>query len=246
MNLLTHTTQSLQAALDQLDAELRRWALAQGCLEERYPVLMDAETLQRAGYHEAFPHLLMSAAVARNPGETLDDENVSPIAQCLSPAVCYHAYAQREGCTFDPGVILTAHGHCFRNEEAVELVAGRRQLEFQMREVILIGSAAWIEERLSTLKPGVEQLAYSYGLRGEWCPANDPFFLPRGGKARMQKLLGTKLEYCLPDGLAIASINRHGTFFGDRFSLRDRTGAPAHSACVAFGLDRWTSCTEDL
>jgi hypothetical protein len=61
--------------------------------------------------------------------------------------------------------------------------------------------------------------------------ASDPFFLPRArGKAQMQRLLGTKFELCLPDGLAIASINRHGAFFGDRFDIRLADGSSAHSA----------------
>ena len=112
----------------------------------------------------------------------------------------------------------------------------------QMREIVLVGAAAWIKERLAVLQPGVEELARAFGLDGEWCAANDPFFLPRAsGKARMQRLLGAKIEWCLPDGLAVASINRHRDFFGERFHIRDSTGAPAHSACVAFGLDRWAA-----
>ena len=57
----------------------------------------------------------------------------------------------------------------------------------------------------------------------------------------MQRLLGTKIELCLPDGLAMASINRHGPFFGERFKICLGTGGSAHSACVAFGLDRWAA-----
>ena len=62
----------------------------------------------------------------------------------------------------------------------------------------------------------------------------------------MQRLLGTKIEWCLPDGLAVASINRHGAFFGDRFQIRDARGTPAHSACIAFGLDRWAANQKTL
>jgi hypothetical protein len=111
-----------------------------------------------------------------------------------------------------------------------------------MRELILIGAPGWIEERLATLQPGVDALARAFGLAAEWQPANDPFFLPRAqGKAHLQRLLGTKIELCLRDGLAIASINRHRTFFGERFEIFTGDGAPAHSACVAFGLDRWAA-----
>jgi len=240
-NSLTRCGSAL-AAFEKLDAELRAWALGQGGAEASYPVLIDAATLRRAEYPQAFPHLLMAPAMARDPEQPLAAGNAALADWFLSPAVCYHTYAALAGCTLDPGVMLTARGHCFRNEEPAALAPGRRQVEFQMREVVLVGGPAWIEERLAVLQPGVERLGRACGLEGAWQPANDPFFLPRArGKAQMQRLLGTKIEWCLPDGLALASINRHRDFFGDRFAIRDASGAPAHSACVAFGLDRWAA-----
>jgi hypothetical protein len=228
------------AAFEKLDAQLRAWALAQGSDEHQFSVLIDARTLRRAEYPEAFPHLLMSTATATDPLRPLDDANLTMADWFLSPAVCYHAYASLEGREVAPGVMLTARGHCFRHEEAADLAPGRRQVEFQMRELVLVGEAPWIEERLAVLQQGVDALASACGLVGTWCPANDPFFLPRArGKAQMQRLLGTKIELCLADGLAIASINRHGTFFGERFHIRTAIDQPARSACVAFGLDRW-------
>jgi hypothetical protein len=78
------------------------------------------------------------------------------------------------------------------------------------------------------------------GLHGTWEPAEDPFFLPAAaGKALMQRLLGVKEEYRSED-VALASINRHGTFFGERFSIRTDHG-PVHTACLAVGLDRWSA-----
>ena len=233
---------TLEHFLD-LEDRVRRWALEQGGDEHVFPVLLESETLQRAGYPEAFPHLLMSAAVAADPAEPLDDENTRLAGWCLSPAVCYHAYAALAGETLTAGREITASGHCFRHEEASELLPGRRQIEFTMRELILIGEPDWIAGRLAHLQPEVEALAQSCGLNDlAWHPANDPFFLPRArGKAHMQRLLGTKIELCLPDGLALASINRHGSFFGERFAIHTADRAPAHSACIAFGLDRWAA-----
>lgn len=228
------------AAFERFDAELRAWALGQGSDEYQFTALINATTLRRAEYPEAFPHLLMSAAKASDPLQPHGDGNLADTEWLLSPAVCYHAYAALEDQAIDPGVVLTARGPCFRNEEAGQLAPGRRQIEFQMREVVLVGDPRWLDERLATLQPGVDALAAVLGFSATWCPANDPFFLPRArGKAQMQRLLGTKIELCLPDGLAIASINRHGTFFGERFHIRTTGDQPAHSACVAFGLDRW-------
>ena len=240
--LLPASKSGASIPLSLLDDELRTWALDGGCVEESYTVLIDAATLGRAGYPDAFPHLLMAPAVLRDPALPMSGGNMASTHWCLSPAVCYHTYARLEGQMLDPGVMITARGHCFRNEEPADLAPGRRQVEFQMREIVLVGNAAWVEARVREFQPGVERLARAQGLDGEWCPANDPFFLPRArGKAHMQRLLGTKIEWCLPDGLAVASINRHASFFGERFQIRDAGGDPAHSACIAFGLDRWAA-----
>lgn len=241
---MTRTPQLHHAAstLEELDTELRACAFDQGGSEESYPVLIDAAKLTRAGYPDAFPHLLMTAAVMREPAAPISETNIVPTEWCLSPAVCYHTYASLEGRTVDPGIIVTARGHCFRSEDPAALAPGRRQIEFQMREIVFVGEPSWIEEHLHRFQPEVEALARAHGLDGAWCAASDPFFLPRArGKAQMQRLLGTKIEWCLPDGLAIASINRHGAFFGERFHIRATEGATAHSACVAFGLDRWAA-----
>ena len=239
---LFHRHGSALARFEAMDETVRAWALASGAEEYHYPVLIAAATLRRAEYPEAFPHLLMAPAVAADPGKIFADQNARLTPWFLSPAVCYHAYSGLAGQTLPEARLITARGCCFRNEEAAELAPGRRQIEFEMRELILVGPTPWLEERLLALQPEVEALATAAGLRGEWRTATDPFFLPRArGKAHLQRLLGTKLELCLPDGLAIASINRHGHFFGDRFEISTAGGARASSACIAFGLDRWVA-----
>ena len=39
--------------------------------------------------------------------------------------------------------------------------------------------------------------------------------------------------------MAIASLNFHRTFFGERFDIRHPAGDPVCTGCVAFGLERW-------
>lgn len=224
----------------QIDQHLRHWAVTRGAEEQQYTVLMPETTLKKAGYHEAFPHLLMTAAIKPEP--VAETETLQSAGWCLSPAVCYHAYASLEARQLESGIRITAKGHCFRNEEVSELNPGRRQVEFQMRELVLIGHADWIQTELEGVQEELRNIASEYQIHGAWTPASDPFFLPVAkGKAHMQRLLGTKLEYCLPDGLSIASINKHGDFFGKRFSITAASGGAAHSACIAFGLDRWAS-----
>jgi hypothetical protein len=219
-----------QASFDASDGEIEWLAHSVGARGVHYPALIDRGTLERAGYPESFPHLLLSAECMS-----------APASWYLSPAVCYHAYAQFEGARLNDPVTLTARGHCFRAEQ--ETRVGIRQIEFEMREIVFLGPADWVDAHARIAVDRLTQLGARLGLQGEWFPAEDPFFLPSGeGKALMQRLLGVKDEYRIGglDGLALASVNRHGPFFAERFDIRlAATDDPVHTACVAVGLDRW-------
>jgi hypothetical protein len=227
--------------VDRIDRKVRDLAAGMGATEFQFPVLIARDVLDRAEYPQAFPHLLLSATRAERDA---DDEkfprSVTESGWCLSPAVCYHAYAQLSQRQLSSPMMVTARGRCFRAER--ETSAGVRQIEFEMREIVLLGPREWIEGAADEAPSQIASLAGPFGLDGEWVAATDPFFLPAAaGKALMQRLQQTKIEYQSPHagGLALASINRHGTFFGTRFSITDRYGDPVHSMCVAVGLDRW-------
>jgi hypothetical protein len=219
-----------QTAFDAIDAEIEWIAHAVGARGMHYPALISRATLERAGYMESFPHLLLSAT-------QLD----AATPWCLSPAVCYHAYEQFAGTLLTDPITLTARGLCFRGEQ--ETCFGTRQIEFEMREIVFLGAPPWVEMQARIAVDRLTAVAKRIGLTGGWYPAEDPFFLPAGeAKALMQRLLGVKQEYRSggAEGLALASVNRHGAFFGERFDIRQAPDhSPVHSACVAIGLDRW-------
>lgn len=228
--------------LDRLDALVRTAAIAHGAREVQYPVLIAREALEHAEYPQAFPHLLMSASCrGRHPvGDGFALSAVSePTEWYLSPAVCYHTYVELAGRVVRDPVAVTARGRCFRHE--CHTAPGVRQVEFEMREIVLIGPGGWVDAAAEAVRRDVEALARGVGLDGAWEAAEDPFFLPSaGGRALMQRLMTLKHEYVLRgETLAVASVNRHMTFFGDRFQITTPDGAPAHTACVAVGLDRW-------
>lgn len=249
------------ARFEAIDAHFLAWARAWRAEELQFAALIDAGTLRRAGYPDAFPHLLLSACRCSDPaqplGRLLADGNLAGTGWLLSPAVCYHAYAYLAGRTFTGPAVFTVRGRCFRHEE--EFVPGRRQLEFEMRELILVGAPAELEPWLAEAQTRTESLAAQLQLSGTWEVAQDPFFLPTSrGRQLLQRLHETKKEFLIDlsqsatpicgmepadSTVAIASINRHGTFFGERFGLALSDGRPAHTACIAFGLDRWAHAT---
>ena len=233
---------------EQIDRRFLALALEHGAEEMQFSGLVCKSLLQRAEYPNAFPHLLMIACGCTDPvlamPELYEAPNLSPQEWFLSPAVCYHVYGHFAGRSLNRTTLITSRGRCWRKEEL--FIEGRRQIEFEMREIVLLGSSGEIEEAIGQLLPKVDEIAARLQISGEWKVAEDPFFLPTAkGKALMQRVMETKREFVAGgDGpLAIASINRHGTFFGERFDISLPGGAPIHTACLAFGLDRWDNLT---
>jgi hypothetical protein len=69
--------------------------------------------------------------------------------------------------------------------------------------------------------------------------ATDPFYQPQSSRALLQQLFPAKREFVYGESLAVASVNFHRNFFGERCRIRTKDGEPAFSGCVAFGLERW-------
>jgi hypothetical protein len=220
--------------LSGIDVRVRSIAASFGAHEVQYPALIARGVLEQAEYPQAFPHLLMSACRSAFLEDADTDE------WCLSPAVCYHTYAQLAGRVLEAPAVITARGRCFRAERG--LAPGVRQIEFEMREIVMLGVPAWVEASAEVARVAIEAIAAEMSLTGHWQAAEDPFFLPAAaGKALMQRLLKVKVEYQWPGpgGVALASVNRHGSFFGQRFDIVTPDGQPVHTACIAVGLDRW-------
>ena len=213
------------------DDEFRARALARGAIECRFPATLSHDTLERAGFFAAFP----GGASAITPG-------AAGHRYFLCPAVCYHAYAWLDGLSLDAPIVTTAAQTCFREVDRGAPSASRLW-EFTMREVIFVGPADWVAARANEWAPIMEQFASSLGLDAALEPATDPFFGPAArGQRLMQQIKELKRELRLAvDGVrvAAASINLHETHFSSRFGFRLAGGGEAHSACVAFGLERW-------
>lgn len=213
------------------DREFLRLAVAAGASEVRFPATLPIGTLERAGYFESFP-----------AGATLLPRDEGGQGYALCPAVCYHAYERLQESRIDKPINLTAVQTCFREADRAK-ASSSRFWEFTMREVILIGPPDWVAGECDAWAQRASALASRLQLRAALEPATDPFFgrLARGQEI-LQKLKGLKTELRAtlgPDAVAVASFNRHETFFASRFGISLSDGAPAHSACAAFGLERW-------
>ncbi|OLT27948.1 hypothetical protein BJF83_16625 [Nocardiopsis sp. CNR-923] len=204
--------------------------------EEHYvaPPVIARATVERAGYQSSFPQLLGSVYAAPDGGEQALTDLVLP------PAACHHLYPLVAGSTLTEPLTLSLEARCFRAESTGE--PGRLR-SFRMYEVVRLGPEpdvqAWRDEMLE----GAAAWLTDLGLSAETVAANDPFF-GRTGRlmARVQRSQQLKWEITaeVADDTvqAVASANFHKEHFGEAFEVADAQGAPLHSACLAFGLDR--------
>jgi len=163
----------------------------------------------------------------------------------LAPAVCYHAYPEWEGKTLgSEPTLLTAVGRCYRYEGGNHIPL-ERLWDFTMREIIVLGTREQVEAQRQALVRQVGELVARLQLDAVIEPASDPFFTSGDeGKRLMQQAGALKHELLLTvdaggRAIAAASFNHHHDYFGTRFDIALADGNPAHSGCIAFGLERW-------
>jgi len=226
----------------------------------RFPTLIPARYLERVSYFRAFPHSLTFCTHLREDLDTIDQFSTTaaceagelntppgsfaPVQALLSPAVCYHLYFALADQPLPGGqVIATAVGNCFRYE-SINLTSLERLWNFTMREVIFVGAKDFVLQNREIARQRMAQVFASLGLAYRVESANDPFFIGEFRKqAAFQSAFQLKFEIRarLPfkdSTLAVGSYNYHQDFFGRHLNISLPDGSPAHTGCVAFGLER--------
>ena len=227
----------------------------------RFPTLIPARYLERVNYFQAFPHSLTFVTHLREDLDAIDHfaqnaacehdgalnmplNTFSPIQTLLSPAVCYHLYFALADQPLPQGkVVATAVGNCFRYE-SINLSSLERLWNFTMREVIFIGAKDFVLENRENARQRMERVFDEVDLAYRVESANDPFFIGEFRKqAAFQSAFQLKFEIRarLPfkdSTLAVGSYNYHQDFFGRHLNITLPDGSPAHTGCVAFGLER--------
>ncbi|MER6334056.1 class-II aminoacyl-tRNA synthetase family protein [Streptomyces sp. NPDC001034] len=235
------------ALLRLLDDTFEKWGVAAGARPMTMPPLLPAADLKRLDYYENFPHqaVVATAIDVDRRGEYCAETGCFPCGSLqpaelgLPSASCYAVYLDHEGREVADDTLVTVVGWCFRKEERYEGL--RRQLGFRMREIVALGSREHADAHLRAFTERITAFARALDLPLRREAASDPFFDKGGSKALLQRLSPVKHEFLFED-LAIASVNTHRNFFGDRCSITlAGTGEPASTSCVAFGLERWLS-----
>jgi len=219
----------------------------------RFPPVMSRDQLVKSGYLHSFPHLLgcvsslqgdesqVRGSLERSNGDWI--AGLSATELVLSPAACYPLYplvATRKPVP-GSGLLFDVASYCFRREATHEV---DRLQAFRMREYVCIGTSEQSLDFRARWIPKAEELARRLGLPCRIAPASDPFFGRAGRLAAMiQVEQALKFELLIPvhsqdQPTACMSFNYHRDHFGTTWDLQTDTGETAHTACVAFGLDR--------
>ncbi|RKE16998.1 hypothetical protein [Streptomyces sp. TLI_171] len=232
------------ALLRGLDDLLTGLAAQLAAPEVLGPPLLTVEGLAKLDYFRNFPHLGVSAGrftadthAGLAAGDTPGDRPLEPTGHLLPSATCYGLLLSLEGQDVGAGLRLSAAGRCFRNETHYDGL--RRLWGFHMREVLYLGTTQGAADHLERGAAYITATAELLGLELTRAAADDPFYDKGGSRAKLMRLDPVKHEFSAPDGTAIASVNRHRNFFGERLGITAGEHGSAHSACVAFGLERW-------
>lgn len=244
-----------QAIVDGLDRQVNAWASQLGAQPLHFPPIVARSTFARTNYLESFPDLMGSVHVFRGGNREhaellrrVEAEGdwpalLEPAEVVLCSASCHVVYPLCTGTLPEGGRRFEVNSYCFRHEPSVDPA---RMQAFGMHEVVYVGTPEEAERHRDTgLEWGLDLLR-GLGLEMSAVVANDPFFgrlgtaLATGQLEEELKMEGTTPICSTERPTAIMSANCHRDHFGVPFEIRTADGGVAHSACVAFGVDRIT------
>jgi seryl-tRNA synthetase len=221
-----------------------------------FPPVASRAQVEKSGYLKSFPHLLGCVSCLRgtepeiravvegaSAGQGWTDA-LAATDLVLAPAACYPVYPMvaARGSVPAGGLRFDVTCDCFRHESTHEL--GRFQ-SFRMREFVCVGSPDEVVAFREYWKIRALELVSQLALPHHMATASDPFF-GRAGRmmAVSQVEQELKFELLIPinsaeNPTACMSFNYHQGHFGETWGIETSGGGVAHTACVAFGMDRF-------
>jgi seryl-tRNA synthetase len=225
--------------------------------------MIDADTLHKCGYFDSHPNAVTFVGNLIEDFDAIEEfrranscsegalmpghDHIHVDGMCLNPAACFPCYPTLTGQNFAEGQCYTWLGRVFRYESR-NINGLDRLYEFNVRELVFVGSEDYVRGCRAKALPIVEELASFIDIDCQVQTATDPFFATvSAAKKFWQAAQEVKNEIKIPalgnDGsqkmLACGSINLHGNFFGKRFGFNCVNGEPAQTGCVGLGIERW-------
>ncbi len=251
----------LTQLINERAAEL--YKKAYGAIDGHFPAMIDADTLQKCGYFDSHPNAVTFMGNMMEDFDAIEEfrranscsdhammpasEHIHMDGMCLNPAACFPCYPTLKGRVYETGECYTWMGRVFRYESR-NINGLDRLYEFNVRELVFVGTDEYCRDVRARALPLIEELAGFIDIDCTVQNATDPFFATvSAAKKFFQAAQEVKNEIKIPalgnDGsvkhLACGSINLHGSFFGQRFDFNTADGKPAQTGCVGLGIERW-------
>lgn len=244
-----------EAVVSGLDALITRVMVDEPATAIAFPPILARWVFDKTNYLQSFPDLMGSVHTFRgndrqhaelanlydSGGDWASKLTAADVVLCS--ASCHPLYALCAGTLPEGGRRFEVNGYCFRCEPSIDPV---RMQAFRMHEYVFVGEPELAQShRDAGIGRGLDLLS-RLGLEVEDVPANDPFFGRLGTMLAANQLdEALKMEIVTPvcsveKPTAIMSANCHRDHFGLPFGIKTPDGNDAHSACVAFGVDRVT------
>jgi seryl-tRNA synthetase len=241
------------------DARVSAAAAAEGPEQLTFPPLLPREQLERIRYLTSFPHLAGSVFAFEGDEEQASEQEQRAARHedwseyqrmtdlVLAPAACHPVYPAiaARGKLAPGGVTVDTGGdaYVFRHEPSGDPT--RLQM-FHMRELVRVAEPDAVAEWRERWRDRSVELLRSVGLDAGLDVASDPFFGQSGqflaDRQRAQELkFEVLVQVAGPEPTAVASSNYHQDHFASIYGIEvDAPDPTAHTACVAFGLERIT------
>lgn len=226
-----------------------------GARTVRFPPILPRATFVKTGYMQSFPSLAGDvAAFSGDDGAHAEiltrleagrswADLLHPTDVVLCAAVCHPLYPTLPASVSAEGQYFDIYGYVFRYEPSIDPA---RLVSFRQYELVYVGTPTGARAHRDRSLERALEIISDLEVDVSALLANDPFF-GRAGRllANNQQAAELKYEVLAPTSpaeqlTAIASANCHEDHFGRAFDLYTPDGAPAHSACVGYGLERIT------
>ncbi|WP_395093658.1 amino acid--[acyl-carrier-protein] ligase [Armatimonas sp.] len=239
--------------MEGLEHAITRYGRTKETILLRCPPVLPRSIVEKCGYFQSFPQLL-GCMCSFTGGTTEHDalmqavdagENLLPHLELadvvMAPAACYYVYPYLAGTLPAEGKTTDIENWCYRHEPSLNPM---RMRSFRMREFVHAGTP---EQALSFRDNWIERAQEFLALLGLTATveaASDPFF---GAGERLmaaqQRAQALKFELLIPivsdeRPTAVMSSNYHKDHFGHLFDIHTADGQTAHTACLAFGMER--------
>lgn len=240
--------------LDYFDKYFSGIALEKGAIEKSYPVLLPVDDYSMTGYLKKSPqHALFCSAVNNNMDDLQKvDESVKNRVlvkhirepyYALSPSACFHTYLEYKNKNLEENTLITFKQNVFRNEGRLNYKEKGRLCDYNVREIVMIGSEEYIQSMREYFLNKTAEFMEKYKLIGNISVASDSFVIPKMQIYRkIQRIDRSKYEMHLKmdkdADLSTASFNLHGSAFTDPFNIKVNNVNDTVTGCVGYGLHR--------